>query len=330
MTERVVIAGASGFIGHYLAGAFRAGGATVGLIGRNSSAAGWGDVPSIVAALDGADLLINLAGTSVNCRYTAANRIGILRSRVETTHALAEAICACAAPPALWVNASTATIYRHAEDRPMTEVTGDIGEGFSVNVATAWEREFFSRDLSGTRRVALRMAIVLGDGSALRPLIRLTRFGLGGPQLDGRWFATPQRRAAGTFHEFRTRGGRQKFSWIHIEDVLRIIQFLSGRDDLDGVFNASSPSPSDNRTLMSTLRRVLGVRFGLPAFRWMLELGAVAIRTETELVLKSRWVIPERLEQSGYEFAYPDLERALRQIVRDRSGAQNEGSHHDA
>jgi NAD dependent epimerase/dehydratase family enzyme len=169
------------------------------------------------------------------------------------------------------------------------------------------------------------MAIVLGNGGALIPMLRLARFGLGGPQLDGHWFATAARRAAGTFHEFRARGGRQRFSWIHIADVLGIIQFLRGRPDISGIVNASSPNPSDNRTVMRTLRTVLGAPIGLPAPRWMLELGSIAIRTETELVLKSRWVIPERLEQLGYSFAYPELESAIREIVGSGDRVGKEG-----
>ncbi len=315
MGKRIVIAGASGFLGQYLTRAFRAEGASVALIGRNGPDAAWGNTAAITDLLEGADILINLAGKSVNCRYNAANRAEILRSRVETTRELAAAVSACENPPALWVNSSTATIYRHAEDRPMTETGGDIGQGFSVDVATAWEREFFTPHLPGTRRVALRMAIVLGDGSALVPLIRLTRLGLGGAHLDGRWFATRGRREAGTFHECRARGGRQRFSWIHIADVLGIIRFLAERDDISGVINAAAPRPSDDRTLMATLRRLLGMPFGLPTPRWMLEMGTAAIRTETELVLKSRWVLPERLTEAGYEFEYPDLEPALRQIL---------------
>ena len=247
-----------------------------------------------------------------------AERAEIFRSRLETTRALREAIAASDAPPPLWFNASTATIYRHAEDRPMTESTGELGTGFSVNVAKAWEREFFAGELPGTRRVALRMAIVLGDGSALVPLMMLTRFGLGGPQRDGRWFATTARRNAGTFHEFRARGGRQKFSWVHIRDVLGAIEFLRGREDIAGPVNIAAPNPSDNRTMMATLRRVLGVPVGLPAYRWMLEIGSAVIRTETELVLKSRWVLPERLLEAGYDFAFPELEPALRDIAGAR------------
>jgi NAD dependent epimerase/dehydratase family enzyme len=316
MNGRIVIAGASGFIGRFLAAAFIVDGATVSFIGRGGADAMWGDTAGIAAVLDGADLLVNLAGKSVNCRYTEANRAEILRSRVETTRELGEAIRSCARPPALWINSSTATIYRHAEDRPMTEADGEIGTGFSVDVATAWEREFFAGELPGTRRVALRMAIVLGNGGALPPMLRLARFGLGGAQLDGRWFAMAARRAAGTFHEFRARGGRQRFSWIHIADVLGIIQFLRNRQDISGIVNAAAPNPADNRTVMRTLRTVLGAPIGVPTPRWMLELGSIAIKTETELVLKSRWVIPERLEQLGYSFEFPELEPAIWDIVR--------------
>ena len=318
MSERIVIAGASGFIGRYLAEHYRAQGATVLLVGRDGADARWGDAEALRRVVTGADVLINLAGKSVNCRYGDANRAEIFRSRLDTTRALREAVETSDAPPPVWFNASTATIYRHAEDRPMTESTGELGTGFSVNVARAWEAEFFAGELPGTRRVALRMAIVLGDGSALVPLMRLTRFGLGGPQLDGRWFATAARRNAGTFHEFRARGGRQRFSWVHIADVLGSIEFLRTHPELDGPVNIAAPNASDNRTLMAVLRRVLRVPAGLPAFRWMLEVGTAVIRSETELVLKSRWVLPERLLDAGYRFAFPDLEPALRDIVAGR------------
>jgi NAD dependent epimerase/dehydratase family enzyme len=319
VTDRIVIAGASGFIGQHLIRAFRAEGARVATIGRRGSDAAWGETAAITDLLDGADLLINLAGKSVNCRYTPANRAEIFRSRVETTRELAAAVADCEDPPPLWVNSSTATIYRHAEDRPMTESTGELGTGFSVEVAKAWEAALFERDLPGTRRVALRMAIVLGDGSALVPLVRLARFGLGGAQLDGHWFPTKPRRAAGTFHEFRARGGAQRFSWIHLADVAGIIRFLRVHDELDGPVNASSPNPSDSKTLMADLRRIVHAPIGIPAPRWMLELGSAAIRTETELVLKSRWVVPERLLAAGYRFEYPELEPALEAIVLQRA-----------
>lgn len=315
---RIVVAGASGFIGRYLAEHYRARGDEVLLVGRDGADARWGDAAAIRRAVTGADLLVNLAGKSVDCRYGDANRAEIFRSRLRTTRELREAIAASDAPPPAWFNASTATIYRHAEDRPMTEAAGELGTGFSVAVAKAWERELFAGELPGTRRVALRMAIVLGDESALRPLLRLARFGLGGPQLDGRWLATTARRNAGTFHEFRARGGRQRFSWIHLADVLGAIEFLRGRPEIDGAVNLAAPDPVDNRALMATIRRVLGVPLGLPAPRWVLELGAALIRTETELVLKSRWVLPERLLDAGYTFAFPELEPALRDILAAR------------
>lgn len=312
---RIVLAGASGFIGQYLYDHFAAAGHAVSRIGRNGPDASWGDTAAITALVDGADVVINLAGKSVNCRYNERNRAEIFRSRLETTSELAAAIAAASKPPRVWLNSSTATIYRHAEDRPQTESTGEIGRGFSVSVATAWEKAFFEPVLPHTRRVALRMAIVLGDGSVMPPLIRLARFGLGGAQLDGRWFATAARRAAGTFHEFRARGGRQRFSWIHIADVARSIQFLIDTESIEGPVNLSSPNPTDSRGFMGMLRRVLRVPFGIPTPRFVLELGSIAIRTETELVLKSRWVVPERLLAAGYDFEYPDVEPALRQIV---------------
>ena len=321
MTDHIVLAGASGFIGQHLAAAFRAEGARVSLIGRHGPDASWGDTAGITALLEGADLLVNLAGKSVDCRYGPENRAEIVRSRVETTRELKEAVLACTAPPRVWTNSSTATIYRHAEDRPMTESDGEIGSGFSVDVATAWEAEFFSGELPATRRVALRMAIVLGDGSALVPLMNLVRVGLGGPQFDGPWPATRARLAAGTYHHEGRGGGRQKFSWIHVDDVLGAIRFAREDSSVEGPLNLSSPNPSDNRTVMRTLRRVLGVPFGLPAWRWMLELGTAVLRTETELVLKSRWVLPERLVDGGYEFVHPHLDEALKSIVAGRRGA---------
>ena len=259
---------------------------------------------------------MNLAGRSVNCRYTPANRAEILRSRIETTEELARA--AAVAPPAVWLNSSTATIYRPADDRPMTEADGEIGDGFSVDVARAWEDAFFAPDLPAVRRVALRTAIVLGPGSVMVPLTRLARAGLGGPQLDGPWPASRARLTAGTAHRYRPSSsrGRQRFSWIHLDDVVGAVRFLTVRDDLDGPVNLAAPEASDNRTLMREVRRVVGAPIGLPAPRPLLELGSALIRTETELVLKSRWVLPQRLLQAGFVFRRPDLGEALRLSAR--------------
>ena len=309
---RVVIGGSTGFMGQHLAARARAAGREVVTISRSGADIRWGDQAAIDRAVDGASLVIGLAGKSVNCRYTPENRAEIFRSRLETTGALGSAIAAASSPPALWVNSSTATIYRHAEDRPMTESTGELGTGFSVEVAKAWEKALFAPDLASTRRVALRSAIVLGDGGVLGPLRGLARLGLGGAQYDGRWPVSRARREAGTGHFPGAKRGRQRFSWVHIDDVARIIDFIEQTPSLSGPVNASSPHPVDNVEFMATVRRVLGVRIGPPMPRWMLELGAIGIRTETELILKSRWVLPEKLLAAGFEFRYPTLEEAVR------------------
>jgi NAD dependent epimerase/dehydratase family enzyme len=324
-TRRAVLAGASGFIGGVLRRELVAEGYEVRLIGRSVPAVGWHDTEAIDAAIDGASLVINLAGKSVNCRYTESNRAEIRRSRVDTTRILRESISRVASPPALWLNSSTATIYRHAEDRPQTESTGEIGTGFSVSIATDWEDAFFAGELAQTRRVALRMAIVLGRGGALTPLVRIARLGLGGTQHDGWWFrslfGSAARRRAGVWHEKRGTKGLQKFSWVHIDDVVAIVRFIRDRPNIDGVVNVCAPEPSDNRRLMALLRRNVGAPVGLPARRWMLELAMWVLRTETELVLKSRWVVPERLQNAGYVFRHGTLEQALDDLARPAPAA---------
>lgn len=295
--SRVVIGGASGFVGSYLADRFRADGDDVLTVGRGRADATWEDDAAVLAAVDGADLLIGLSGRSVNCRYTARNRAEIFASRLDTTAALGRAVLAADAPPPVWLNSSTATIYRHAEDRPMTESEGELGSGFSVDVARAWERILAEHARDQVRQVALRTAIVLGPGSVMSPLAGLARVGLGGAQLGG-----------------QDRRGSQMFSWIHRDDVYRAIRFLQATE-LAGAVNLSAPNPVENRELMGTVRRALGVPVGIPLQPWMLELGAIVLRTETELVLKSRWVLPERLESAGFEFVYPHLGPAVREIL---------------
>lgn len=312
-TGRVVIGGSTGFMGSFLIPRLRAEGREVVTISRSGADLRWGDQHAIDSAVDGAALVIGLAGKSVNCRYTPENRAAIFRSRLDTTASLSTAIVRASNPPALWVNSSTATIYRHAEDRPMTESTGEIGTGFSVEVAKAWEEALFADELPATRRVALRSTIVLGHGGVLEPLKNLARLGLGGAQYDGRWPISAARRAAGTAHLPGARRGRQRFSWVHIEDVARIIDFLEQTPSLEGPVNAASPHPVDNAEFMATVRRVLDTRVGPPMPRWMLELGAIGIRTETELILKSRWVLPEKLTAAGFEFRHPALEDAIRE-----------------
>ncbi|WP_159499161.1 NAD-dependent epimerase/dehydratase family protein [Microbacterium sp. 18062] len=292
---RAVIAGASGFVGRALVEAFEQDGYDIRTI-RRTGPLTWSEPDRIRASIDGAEVLLNLAGMSVNRRYNDRNRDEILRSRIETTRMLRQAVASAASPPRLWLNASTATIYRHSTDRPNTEATGELGTGFSVDVARAWEHELFAGDLPAMRRVALRMTIVLGDGPATGLLLRLARLGLGGPQIDG-WWPLPHRRyrgigphptGDGRASGHRTRG-RQRFSWIHIDDVVGAVRFLREDDAIDGPVNLSSPNPTDNRTLMSTLRRVVGMPIGLPAWRWMLEPAMWALRTQPWSSPETAW-----------------------------------------
>ncbi|HVZ98342.1 MAG TPA: TIGR01777 family oxidoreductase [Chitinophagaceae bacterium] len=294
MKKKIVIAGGTGFIGKYLNKKFSEAGYDVLFISRDTDNINWNNEAAIIEVMEHAAMLINLAGRSVDCRYNEKNKKEILLSRTGTTKALGNAVLKCNNPPSLWINSSTATIYRHAEDRPMMEDTGEIGKGFSANVATSWEQSFFAFKLPATRQLVLRMAIVLGkDGGVIKPLTNLVRFGLGGKQGNG----------------------NQMFSWIHIEDVYGIIVFIQTHSYLQGIFNCSAPNPVANKTFMQVLRQAMHVSFGLPAPAWLLEIGAVIIRTETELILKSRWVIPGRLLKAGYEFKYPYLNEALGNII---------------
>lgn len=323
MTARAVVSGASGFIGPRLAEDLRARGYDVVLVGRRGPDVRWGDRGGLEAAVDGADLLVNLAGRSVGCRYTDAHRDEIYASRVDTTRALHDAVSGARRPPRLWLNASTATIYRHATDRAQTEDGGELGEGFSVDVARGWERAFFAGELPATRRVALRMAIVLGHGPALNKLLMAARLGMGGPQRDGWWL--PHRRYRGIGPDptgptvWRrhddTGHGDQRFSWIHIDDLAAAVTFLDEHDELAGPVNLAAPGTSTNRALMAALRRAARVPFGLPAPRWLLEIGMVVLRQESELVLKSRWVVPTRLLDAGFTFRWPELDAAVADLV---------------
>lgn len=294
MEKKIVLAGGTGFIGKYLAEKFKALSYKVIIISRNNNHIQWDNKNEIENALNCAEMLINLAGKSVNCRYNQNNKDEILRSRTITTKILGDAILNCENPPALWINSSTATIYRNAMDRPMTESNGEIGTGFSVDVATNWEKSFFDFQLSRTRQIALRMAIVLGEGGGvMEPFVNLVRFGLGGKQGSG----------------------KQMFSWLHVEDLFNIILFLQKEKELRGVFNCSAPNPIDNATLMKSLCKTMKASIGLPSPTWMLKMGAVLVGTETELVLKSRWVIPDRLTKAGYQFKFPVIDGALHNIL---------------
>ena len=285
MNPQIVIFGANGFLGRYLTRHYQRLGHEVVCVARHRE--GWsgdgmflewdGKNPGPWAlALEGAERVINLAGCSVNCRYDEANKRRIVESRVDSTRAIGEAIAACKVPPKLWLNART----------------GEPGEGFSVGVARAWEEEFFAAKVPGaTRKVALRAGMVLAneDGTVFDVLRHLTRRGLGG-----------------------TMGkGDQRVSWIHIEDFLAAVDFIAADPLLDGVFNLTAPEFPTNRELMRAFREQQGAPFGLPAAKWMLELGARFMKSETELVLKSRWADPRRLREEGFRWRWPQLSTAL-------------------
>ncbi|MEO9967445.1 MAG: TIGR01777 family oxidoreductase [Reichenbachiella sp.] len=300
--KKIIIAGGTGFLGQCLASHFTKQGHQVIILTRRTSAR-HNDIKYIqwdgthlgtwCQSLDGAEMLINLAGKSVDCRYTESNKKKIYSSRLGATSILSQAILGLDRPPKLWINAASATIYRHAEDREMDEESGEIGDGFSVDVCQKWEDIFNNIDIPNTRKVILRTAIVLGkDGGALSPLKNLARLGIGG----------------------RQGSGKQYVSWLHEKDFVNIVDFIIENEGLSGVVNASSPNPITNRLFMKTLRGTLGIPFGINSPKWLLEIGALIIRTETELVLKSRRVVPKRLTDRGFRFSYPEIDKALAEL----------------
>lgn len=309
---RIVIPGGSGQIGQALARHLHEQGHAVTVLSRRSRPAAWPtvgwngrDLGPWLKEIDGAHVVINLAGRSVNCRYTAANRREIMDSRIQSTVVIGEAIAQVASPPQLWMNASTATIYRHALDRPIDECSGELGGNerdvpaawrFSIDVAMRWEQTLFAGQTPRTRKIALRSAIVLGParGGIFNLMLKLVRAGLGG----------------------RAASGGQYVSWIHEADFVRAMDFLIAHENIDGCVNICAPQPLPQRDFMSALRQACGIRFGLPARKWMLEIGALLLRTETELLLKSRWVLPGRLLQAGFQFSFPEWRTAARDLVR--------------
>lgn len=245
------------------------------------------------AELEGADIIINLAGKSVNCRYTAKNKKEILESRINATRAIGEAIRRCVRPPALWINSSSATIYRNAEDRPQDDYSTEFENDFSVQVCQQWEKTFNEESAPRTRKVIMRMAITFGPGGVLIPYFNLLKFGLGGKQGPG----------------------KQMFTWVHIEDTCRMLEWIDANKEISGAYNCCSPHPVSNKEFMAALRKATGKKFGLPAYTWMLKLGAWLIGTETELILKSRWVVPAKILATGFTFKYPLIADAFREII---------------
>lgn len=316
---RVVLPGGSGQVGTILARTFHADGHDVCVLSRSRATrqapwrtAAWDarTVGDWARELDGADAVVNLAGRSVNCRYNAGNRHAVMASRVESTRAVGEAIAAADRPPPVWLQMSTATIYAHRYDAGNDEDSGLIGGDepdappgwrFSIDVATAWERTVAAAETPRTRKVILRAAVILSPdrGGIFDTLLGLVRRGLGG----------------------RSGDGRQYVSWVHDRDFVRAIDWLIAHDQVDGAVNVAAPNPVPNDAFMRALRDAWGIRLGLPASRWMLELGAVFLRTETELVLKSRRVVPAVLSRRGFRFEFPTWPEAARDLCdRWRAG----------
>jgi uncharacterized protein (TIGR01777 family) len=311
---KFVVPGGSGQIGSVLTRAFQKDGHETVILSRQASSASarvvaWdGRTPGAwCKELDGADVVVNLAGRSVNCRYHPRNREEIVRSRVESTRVIGEAIAACRKPPRVWLQASTATIYSHRFDAPNDDVSGVIGGRepdapaawrFSIEVAKAWEKACCDAVTPGTRKVLLRSAMTMSPdrGGIFDVLLRLVRYGLGGTCGDGRQFV----------------------SWIHYEDFVQALYFLTEREDFEDPVNVCSPNPLPNREFMRALRKAWGIRFGLPATAWMLEIGATFLRTETELILKSRYVVPTRLIRAGFSFQHPHWAEAAHDLCEAR------------
>jgi uncharacterized protein (TIGR01777 family) len=307
---RIVIPGGTGQVGTLLARAFHERGDQVAVLSRSPQAAPWRvvkwDAETLgdwASELEAADVVINLAGRSVNCRYNAENRKLITESRVKSTQVVGEAIARASRPPRIWLQASTATIYAHSYDKANDEATGIIGGSepnspdtwnFSIDVVTSWERAVNEAVTPHTRKVLLRSAIVMSPdrGGAFDMLLRLVRFGLGG----------------------RAGDGRQYVSWIHDQDFIRSIFWLIDHDDFEGPVNLAAPNPLPNSEFMQALRAAWGTRIGLPATDWMLEIGAFLLRTETELILKSRRVVPRRLLESGFTFQFPNWGEAVKDL----------------
>ncbi len=307
---KVVIPGGTGQVGTILARAFHKAGHEVIALSREPKNSAWRvvkwDAATLgdwTAELEGADAVINLAGRNVNCRYTAENRRLIKESRVKSTQIVGKAIAQASRPPRVWLQASTATIYAHRFDAPNDEVTGILGGSesdapstwrFSIEVATAWERALHDSVTPHTRKVMTRSAMTMSPdrGGIFDVLLRLVRFGLGG----------------------RVGNGRQYVSWIHDEDYSRAIFWLIEHEELEGAINLAAPNPLPYSEFMHTLRTAWGIPIGLPATTWMLEIGAFFLQTETELVLKSRRVIPSRLLQSGFAFQFATWAEAARDL----------------
>ena len=301
--KKIIIAAGTGFLGQVLTNHFKDQFEEIIILTRGKSQtrdgvkyvnwnartfSGWEN------ELENAAVLINLAGKSVDCRYTKENKKEILLSRIESTKILNKAVLNCENPPKHWLNSSTATIYRFSLDKQMDEVDGEIGNDFSINVALSWEKAFFKTETPNTLKTALRTSIVLGkSGGAFIPLKTLAKTGLGGKQGDGNQFV----------------------SWIHEEDFANAVDFIIQKE-MTGVINVVSPEPIRNADFMQKLRKAIGFPFGIPINAFLLKIGSFIIRTEAELILKSRNVIPKRLLENGFKFKFGNINDAFQNLIK--------------
>lgn len=299
MKNKIIIAAGTGFLGQVLENHLTKNGYAVTILSRHPKKAnhvfwnakelgGWRN------EFEGAYAVINLTGKSVDCRYNQKNKDAIYSSRIDSTNIIGEAIQQCKQPPIVWINSSTATIYQYSLKKEMSEENGDIGDDFSMNIAKSWEKAFYNHNFHNTRQLAIRTSIVLGEnGGALKPLKNITKLGLGGKQGSG----------------------NQKVSFIHEHDFARAIVFLLENKTINGNVNVTAPNPSNNKTLMSIIRKELKIPIGIPQPKWMLEIGTFFLRTEAELVLKSRNVIPKRLLDNGFKFKYETIYETLNNLI---------------
>lgn len=295
MKNRVVIAGGTGFIGQYLQKRFEQDGFDVIIISRSNAVATWDDNQSIISALESATLLINLAGKPINCSFTEKNKRLLISSRVNTTKALGEAILECKDAPKIWFNASGAHIYGTNDEVQHTELSALNNSFFPAIMAQKWEDAFYQFHLKSTRQIALRIPIVLGKGGGvLQPYLMLTKLFLGG----------------------RQGSGKQKFSWVHLEDFYQSLLFIRSKESINGPVNICSPQVISNAELMKVLRKKLKIPFGFPAPAWGIKIGAKLIGIEPDLILKGLSVCPEKLIEDGFHFKYATIDTAVEQIVK--------------
>lgn len=304
---KLIIPGGSGFLGLQLARHFGAKGWSVYILSRQKKESEgnihflYWDGKTLGAwaeEIDGADAMVNMAGRTVNCRYNETNKKQILDSRIDSTRVLGEAVAQVSNKPKVWINSSSATIYQDTRGNlpANNEYDGKIGTDFSMNICKAWEKEFRAAASDHVRKIALRTAIVIGKepGGAMEYLINLSKLWLGGTQ----------------------GGGQQFISWVHLNDFGRVVEFLIEQEHISGVINCAAPNPVTNQNFMEELRNAVGRSWGLPMPKPLLELGAIFLRTQTELVLKSRKVVSKRLEEEGFEFEYSNIQAAFKEICK--------------